>query len=29
MLDVVFVAVSMFFFAVAVGYVAFCDRLMK
>lgn len=28
-LDVVFVVLSMVFFAVAVGYVAACDRLMK
>jgi hypothetical protein len=29
MLDVVFVAVSLVFFAVSVGYVSLCDRLMK
>jgi hypothetical protein len=28
-LDVVFVTVSMVFFAASVGYVALCDRLMK
>ena len=29
MLDMVFVGLSLLFFAVAVGYVAVCDRLMK
>ena len=29
MFDAVFVGVSVLFFAVAVGYVAACDRLMK
>ena len=29
MLDVVFVAVSLIFFAISVGYVSLCDRLMK
>jgi hypothetical protein len=29
MLDVLFVGLSVLFFAVAVGYVAACDRLMK
>ena len=29
MLDVVFVAVSLVFFAVSVGHVSLCDRLMK
>jgi hypothetical protein len=28
-LDLVFVAVSLLFFALSVGYVALCDRLMK
>jgi len=28
-LDVVFVAVVLMFFAVSVGYVGLCDRLMK
>ena len=28
-LDLVFVVVSVLFFAVSVGYVAACDRLMK
>jgi hypothetical protein len=28
-LDVVFVTVSLLFFAAAVGYVVLCDRLMK
>jgi len=28
-LDVVFVSVSVVFFAVSIGYVAACDRLMK
>jgi hypothetical protein len=28
-LDIVFVAVSVVFFAVSLGYVALCDRLMK
>jgi hypothetical protein len=28
-LDLVFVAVSVLFFAVSIGYVAVCDRLMK
>jgi hypothetical protein len=29
MLDVVFVAVTLIFFALGVGYVGLCDRLMK
>jgi hypothetical protein len=29
MLDVIFVAVTLIFFAVSVGYVGLCDRLMK
>lgn len=29
MLDIVFVAVSLIFFALSVGYVGLCDRLMK
>ena len=29
MLDVVFVGISVLFFAVSVGYVAACERLMK
>jgi hypothetical protein len=28
-LDLVFVAVSVLFFVVSIGYVAACDRLMK
>jgi hypothetical protein len=28
-LDVVFVVISILFFAVSIGYVAVCDRLMK
>jgi hypothetical protein len=28
-LDVVFVAVTLVFFALSVGYVGLCDRLMK
>jgi hypothetical protein len=28
-LDVVFVAASILFFVVSIGYVAACDRLMK
>ena len=28
-LDFVFVGVSILFFAVSIGYVAACDRLMK
>jgi hypothetical protein len=28
-LDIVFVAVSILFFVVSIGYVAACDRLMK
>jgi hypothetical protein len=28
-LDVVFIAVSLLFFALSVGYVRLCDRLMK
>ena len=28
-LDVVFVAVALVFFALSVGYVGLCDRLMK
>ena len=29
MLDVIFVAISVLFFVVSIGYVAACDRLMK
>jgi len=29
MLDVIFVAVSILFFIVSIGYVAACNRLMK
>ena len=29
MLDILFVLLSMAFFAVSLGYVAVCDRLMK
>jgi hypothetical protein len=29
MLDVVFVAITILFFIVSIGYVAACDRLMK
>ena len=29
MLDVVFIAVTIAFFIVSIGYVAACDRLMK
>ena len=29
MLDITFVAVSVLFFVVSIGYVAACDRLMK
>mgnify|MGYP001139684353 CR=1 FL=1 len=29
MLDIVFVAITILFFIVSVGYVAACDRLMK
>jgi hypothetical protein len=29
MLDLVFVGLSVLFFAVSIGYVAACDRLMK
>jgi len=29
MLDILFVSLSLAFFAVAVGYVAICDRLRK
>jgi hypothetical protein len=28
-LDMVFVAVTILFFALSIGYVAVCDRLMK
>jgi hypothetical protein len=28
-LDVLFVALTLLFFVVSVGYVALCDRLMK
>jgi hypothetical protein len=28
-LDLVFIGVSILFFAISVGYVATCDRLMK
>jgi hypothetical protein len=27
--DFMFIALSIFFFAVSIGYVAVCDRLMK
>jgi succinate-acetate transporter protein len=29
MLDIIFVALTVLFFAVAIGYVVACDRLMK
>ncbi len=29
MFDIVFIALSILFFAVSIGYVAACDRLMK
>ena len=29
MLDIIFVAVTIAFFVISVGYVAGCDRLMK
>jgi hypothetical protein len=29
MLDIVFVAITILFFIVGIGYVAACDRLMK
>jgi hypothetical protein len=29
MLDVLFILVTLLFFAVSIGYVAACDRLMK
>jgi len=29
MLDIVFVAITILFFVVGIGYVAACDRLMK
>lgn len=29
MLDIMFVAVTIAFFAVGIGYVAACDRLMR
>jgi hypothetical protein len=29
MLDIIFVALTVLFFAVAIGYVGACDRLMK
>ena len=29
MLDIVFVAITVLFFIVSIGYVAACDRLMK
>jgi hypothetical protein len=29
MLDIIFIAVSILFFVVSIGYVAACDRLMK
>jgi len=29
MQDVIFVAVTVLFFAASIGYVAVCDRLMK
>jgi len=28
-LDIIFVALSIFFFVVSIGYVTACDRLMK
>jgi len=28
-LDAIFIGISILFFAVSVGYVAVCDRLMK
>jgi hypothetical protein len=28
-LDVIFVAITILFFVVSIGYVAACDRLMK
>jgi hypothetical protein len=28
-LDVIFVALSILFFVLSIGYVGFCDRLMK
>jgi hypothetical protein len=28
-LDVIFVSLALVFFAISVGYVAICDRLMK
>lgn len=29
MLDVLFIGLTLFFFALCFGYVAWCDRLMK
>ena len=29
MLDIIFVAITVLFFIVSIGYVAACDRLMK
>ena len=29
MLDIVFVLLTLVFFAISIGYVAACDRLMK
>ena len=29
MLDIVFIAITILFFIVSIGYVAACDRLMK
>ena len=29
MLDIIFIAVTIAFFVISVGYVAGCDRLMK
>jgi hypothetical protein len=29
MLDIIFIALTIVFFAVSIGYVAGCDRLMK
>jgi hypothetical protein len=29
MLDIIFVTVTIAFFAISIGYVAACDRLMK
>jgi hypothetical protein len=29
MLDIIFITVTIAFFAISIGYVAACDRLMK